>query len=148
MLHLPDDIDNYILQLDGVPMWSANARDYLNKHLPHRGIGRVTDYKMLFTQWPPRSPNLTLNDFFLWSEYNSIRENVEEKGVEKLQSSFAGLSTISLPGKDRIRDGIYTQNRYRGVAISSQMIWSQCGERVLLSRIGEVPGSLHLVESP
>ncbi|GFX16103.1 retrovirus-related Pol polyprotein from transposon RE1 [Trichonephila clavipes] len=35
MLHLQDDIDNCILQLNGSPLhWSTNARDYLDEHLP------------------------------------------------------------------------------------------------------------------
>ncbi|GFS60415.1 uncharacterized protein TNCV_946751 [Trichonephila clavipes] len=59
MPQLEDDIDNFILH------WSANVRDYLDEQLLHRRIERAVDYNMPLTQWPSRSPNLTLCDFFL-----------------------------------------------------------------------------------
>ncbi|GFU82190.1 hypothetical protein TNCV_4466411 [Trichonephila clavipes] len=48
MPQLLDEIDNFILKLDGAPLkWSANVRDNLNEHLPHRWIGRdAYDYNM------------------------------------------------------------------------------------------------------
>ncbi|GFX16088.1 hypothetical protein TNCV_4703461 [Trichonephila clavipes] len=67
MPQLQNDIDNCILQLDGVPQhWSVNVRDYLDEHLPHRWNARVMDYNMPLTQCLSRSPDPTLWDFFQW----------------------------------------------------------------------------------
>ncbi|GFT63211.1 hypothetical protein TNCV_4747071 [Trichonephila clavipes] len=44
-------------------------RDYLDEHLPHRWIGRVVDCNIPLTQWPSRSPDLTLWDFFQWGAF-------------------------------------------------------------------------------
>ena len=51
---------------DGAPPhWSTIiVRDWLNEKLPNRWIGRGTDTD-LNPKWPPRSPDLTLCDFFL-----------------------------------------------------------------------------------
>ncbi|GFW42319.1 hypothetical protein TNCV_1207721 [Trichonephila clavipes] len=66
ILQLQDNVNNFILQLHGLPPHrSAKVRDYCKEHLPHRWIGRVADYTMPFTQWPSRSPDLTLCDFFI-----------------------------------------------------------------------------------
>ncbi|GFV90431.1 hypothetical protein TNCV_50061 [Trichonephila clavipes] len=67
MLQLQDNIDNFVLQLEGTPPhWSANVRNYLNKHLPHQWIGRVTDYNKPLTQWPTRSSDLTFFNLPQW----------------------------------------------------------------------------------
>ncbi|KAJ4452056.1 hypothetical protein ANN_03572 [Periplaneta americana] len=43
-----------------------DVREYLNHELPNRWIGRVgADDQALFL-WPPRSPDLTPCDFYLW----------------------------------------------------------------------------------
>ena len=41
-------------------------RDYLDSTLPHSWIGRASDSNLVFARWPPRSPDLTSCDFFLW----------------------------------------------------------------------------------
>ena len=56
-------------QQDGASVhWTIAARQYFNDHLPNRWIGCGVPI-----QWPPRSPYLSLNDFWLWS---CIREAV------------------------------------------------------------------------
>ena len=51
-----------IFQLDGAPPhWGLDVRASLNAHFPDRWIGRSGP-----TPWPPRSPDLTPLDFFLW----------------------------------------------------------------------------------
>jgi hypothetical protein len=60
-------LDDDLFQQDGAPPHYHNAvRRYLNEHLPHRWIGRVTATDLEFRNWPPRSPDLTPCDFFLW----------------------------------------------------------------------------------
>jgi hypothetical protein len=62
-----EEIQGYIYQ-DGVPPhWHKKVRAYLNEHLPGRWVGRVTATDNTFCIWPPRSPDLTACDFFMWS---------------------------------------------------------------------------------
>lgn len=51
-----------IFQQDGAPPhWALAVRDFLNEVYPGRWIGRDGP-----TPWPPRSPDITPLDFFLW----------------------------------------------------------------------------------
>ena len=63
---LNTNYDDYILQMDGAPHFHRNVRELLNRVLQQRWIGRTAkgDYHLL--PWPPRSPDLTPCDFFLW----------------------------------------------------------------------------------
>jgi hypothetical protein len=50
------------LQMDGAPgHWARQVRVWTNLHFPERWIGRGGP-----VPWPPRSPDLTPPDFFLW----------------------------------------------------------------------------------
>ena len=56
----------YIYQQDGAPPhWHKEIREYLNEHLPGRGVGRAAATDNTFSTWPPRSPDLTVCDFLL-----------------------------------------------------------------------------------
>jgi transposase len=64
---LREDGGNFIFQQDGAPPhWHRNVRHYLNEALPQRWIGRATNDDSVLIRWPPRSPDLTPCDFFLW----------------------------------------------------------------------------------
>jgi len=53
---------NLLFQQDGAPPhFAICVRDYLNQSFPERWIGRRSP-----VEWPPRSPNLTPLDYFLW----------------------------------------------------------------------------------
>lgn len=57
-----------IFQQDGAPPhWARCVRDFLNATFPERWIGRGGP-----TKWPPRSPDLTPLDFFLWGFVKDI----------------------------------------------------------------------------
>ena len=57
-----------VFQQDGAPPhWTLNVRDWLNANFPQRWIGRLPSPM----QWPPRSPDLTPLDFFLWGYIKS-----------------------------------------------------------------------------
>lgn len=61
-LPLNDRLDLFF-QLDGCPVHYARiVREWLNDHFPNRWIGRGSP----LIEWPPRSPDLTSLDFFLW----------------------------------------------------------------------------------
>jgi hypothetical protein len=51
-----------ILQQDGAPPhWGSDIRRFLDATFPNRWTGRDGS-----TPWPPRSPDITPLDFFLW----------------------------------------------------------------------------------
>lgn len=53
---------NMYFQQDGAPAHSTvEVRNFLDHLFPHRWIGRFSE-----NPWPPRSPDLTPCDFFLW----------------------------------------------------------------------------------
>ena len=56
----------------GSPHWHLAVRTFLNEHLPNRWIGRAGQNDQVFCKWPPRSPDLTACDFFLWG-YAKVR---------------------------------------------------------------------------
>uniref|UniRef100_A0A914PQU3 DUF4817 domain-containing protein n=1 Tax=Panagrolaimus davidi TaxID=227884 RepID=A0A914PQU3_9BILA len=54
---------NQVFQQDGAPPhWRLTVRDWLNANFPNRWIGRGSP----IMPWPPRSPDLTPMDYFLW----------------------------------------------------------------------------------
>jgi len=66
MPQLNEDSSDYIFQQDGSPARYKDVRGYLNRNLPQRWIGRTGKEDGALMRWPPRSPDLTLCDFFFW----------------------------------------------------------------------------------
>jgi len=69
-----------IFQQDGAPAhFSVNVREILNQNFPKRLIGRGLDVK-----WPPRSPDLSPLDYWLWPllkdriYYQGKPDNIEQ----------------------------------------------------------------------
>ena len=63
---LNTNYDDYILQLDGAPPhFHRNVRE-LSHVLQQRWIRRAAKGDNHLLSWPPRSPDLTLCDFFRW----------------------------------------------------------------------------------
>ena len=48
------------------------VRAYLNDNLPRRWIGRMSGENNVMLKWPPRSPDLTPCDFFLWGYVKTL----------------------------------------------------------------------------
>ena len=74
---------------DGAPPhWSRKVRDWLNNFFPGRWIGRggVND---LNTAWPPRSPDLTPMDYFLWGY---IKNKIYVKNYESIVELKTAIS--------------------------------------------------------
>ena len=66
---------NYVLMQDGAPPHFANTvRTFLDQNFGDRWIGRGCGERNL--AWPPRSPDLTPCDFFLWGY---IKEKVYQR---------------------------------------------------------------------
>lgn len=60
--HWPN-FDQLVLVQDGAtPHWTLDVRAFLNEQFPNRWIGRDSP----FICWPPRSPDLTPMDYFVW----------------------------------------------------------------------------------
>jgi hypothetical protein len=64
---LHEDSHDFIFQQDGTPdHFHLDEHHYLNANLPQRWIGHAANVDLPLLRWPPRSPDLTLCDFFLW----------------------------------------------------------------------------------
>ena len=64
---------DFIFQQDGAPPhWSLNVRQYLNVTLHNKWIGRAGNYDCVLLHWPPRSPDLTLSEFFFWGYVKGV----------------------------------------------------------------------------
>lgn len=86
------NFQHLMFQQDGAPPhWTLAVRNYLNLTLPGRWIGRGSP----FLPWPPRSPDLSPMDFFLWGYvksqvYNAPLANLEELR-QRIVNTFANL---------------------------------------------------------
>ena len=59
--------ENFVFQQDGAPPhWALDVRAYLNDELENRWVGRAAAADDALLLWPPRSPDLTPLDYFLW----------------------------------------------------------------------------------
>ena len=59
--------ENFVFQQDGAPPhWALDVRAYLIDELENRWVGRAGADDDALLLWPPRSPDLTPLDYFLW----------------------------------------------------------------------------------
>jgi len=59
---------DYLFQQDGVPPhWHLAVRTFPNEHLPNGWIGHAGQKTRRSASGPPRSPDLTICDCFLWA---------------------------------------------------------------------------------
>jgi hypothetical protein len=57
------NFNNIVFVQDGAPAhYALTVRAFLDQNFPNRWIGRSSP----FIRWPPRSPDLTPMDFFIW----------------------------------------------------------------------------------
>ena len=79
---LRDYPDDTVFQQDGAPPhFALPVRQYLNQKLGDRWIGRAGP-----VSWPPRSPDLTPCDFFLWGY-------IKDRVFQTLPNTIAELKT-------------------------------------------------------
>ena len=81
-----------MFQQDGAPPhWGLIVRDFLNETFPNRWIRRNGP-----TPWPPRSPDITPLDFFLWGYVKDRVYRTPVRDVETLQSRIIEvLATVN-----------------------------------------------------
>ena len=87
---------NMWFQHDGCPThYAVNVREYLNIQFPTRWIGRGS----LFL-WPPRSPDLTVLDFYLWGRLKDIvyktRPTTREDMILRIRNGIASISVAEI----------------------------------------------------
>jgi hypothetical protein len=93
MDNIPLEIrNNVFFQQDGVPAHNTIVlREYLQNKLGNRWI---CTYEAV--AWPPRSPDLTLLDFFLWGHLKNVVYTTPPLNVQdlknKIVNSFAELT--------------------------------------------------------
>lgn len=76
-------LDEHLLhfQQDGAPPhYVRPVREWLDNHYPEQWIGRRGPI-----EWPPRSPDLTPLDFFLWGHLKSVVFKTQPDSIEQLQ---------------------------------------------------------------
>ncbi|CAF3839089.1 unnamed protein product [Rotaria sp. Silwood1] len=86
------DLEEIVYMHDGAPAhYAQSVRHFLDKTFPDRWIGRRG-----WIDWPPRSPDLTPTDFFLWA---LIKERVYATKPRDLQALKDAIitETQSLP---------------------------------------------------
>ena len=69
------------------PHWEKNVRGWLNEHFIQRCIGRhgVNDTNI---PWPPRSPDLTPMDFFLWGYIKKLVYTKNYQDLDQLKNAI------------------------------------------------------------
>ena len=76
-------------QHDGAPPhYTRHVREYLNEYFPNRWLGRGGP-----AAWPPRSPDLTPLDYYLWGHMKTL---VYETKVESTAALSNTKGTINL----------------------------------------------------
>lgn len=81
-------------QLDGSPIHNAVlVREWLNQHFENRWIGRNSP----FMDWPPRSPDLTPLDFFLWGILKQKVYRTRPQTLEELRARIIQACTEITP---------------------------------------------------
>ena len=95
---LPEMLENIPLQArqllwlhhDGAPEhFALDVREYLNNVFPNHWIGRGAS-----VQWPPRSPDLTPMDFFIWGEMKCLVYETPIDTAEELVARVAEAAAI------------------------------------------------------
>ena len=103
-----------IFQLAGAPAhWGLQVRAFLNTNFPQHWIGRDGP-----TPWPPRSPDLTPCDFFLWGFKKTrvfrvpVRDILELR--ERITEAFAEVTNDMLANTWREVESRLQQLRANG----------------------------------
>jgi hypothetical protein len=82
--------DMIFMQDGAPPRWGKSVRCWLNEHFPGRWIGRGSPT----IQWPPRSPDLTPCDFFLWGFIKSKVYSTRPADIPELKRRIQKAFTL------------------------------------------------------
>lgn len=88
--HLENDL---IFMQDGAPPhWGLSVRKWLDEHFAGRWMGRGSPNM----PWPPRSPDLTPCDYFLWGYVKSVVYKQNPLDIEELKTKITE-AMLSIP---------------------------------------------------
>lgn len=88
---------NMLFMQDGAgPHFALNVRQYLNQCFPQRWIGRGGPIA-----WPPRSPDITPCDFFLWGYLKTLVYRTPVANINELQNRIFQAAAQITPGMVR-----------------------------------------------
>ena len=108
---LNTNYDNYILQLHSAPPpnFHRNVRVLLSRVLQQRCIGCAAKGENHLLPWPPRSPDLTPCDFFLWEFVkDSVYVPPLPMSLKELRDRIThALQTITADMLHRVWDEFY-----------------------------------------
>lgn len=97
-LPLAVPMENLYYQQDGCPAHYHRAvREHLNSVFPQRWIGRGGP-----VPWPPRSPDLTPLDFYLWSELKRLVYREEHESRDALVNAIVDAFNIVRSDRDTL----------------------------------------------
>lgn len=96
---LEEEARQFIFQQDGAPPhWHLSVRAYLNERYPNQWIGRQSASDRALHHWPPRSPDLTPCDFFLWGYVkNMVFRPPQPANIEKLKEKITAAIQTATP---------------------------------------------------
>lgn len=95
-----DNFDITWYQQDGAAAhFGVHVRAYLDEHFPRRWIGRRGEI-----EWPPRSPDLTPLDYFLWGYLKSKVYATRPQNLEELRNRI--LQEAALIDRQMIRKSV------------------------------------------
>ncbi|KYQ59324.1 hypothetical protein ALC60_01634, partial [Trachymyrmex zeteki] len=101
---------------DGTPPHYARlVREYLNKTFPGRWIGRRGPI-----EWPPRSPDLSPLDFFLWGHLKSKIYATQPTSLEGLRQRIINESHQIIPQMLQNVRQRFEQNLYYCMEVDGQ----------------------------
>lgn len=87
------DLNKVWFQHDGAPAhYSRQVREFLNIAFPQRWIGRGGEI-----QWPPRSPDLSPNDFSYWGFMKTKVFSGELENIDQLKRTIIQVSQTFTP---------------------------------------------------
>jgi len=104
MADVPDEVcDNMWFQQDGAPPHNANVvKDHLNQQYPSQWFGTNGPVK-----WPPRSPDLTPLDFFLWGYLkDKVYEQQSKSLIDLKERITAACRTVTTTMLKSVIDSI------------------------------------------
>jgi hypothetical protein len=82
-----------VFQQDGAPPhWNLNVRAFLDTTFPGRWIGRGGPIA-----WPPRSPDVTPLDFFMWGYVKNIVYETKVQDVETMRARITSAVAMITP---------------------------------------------------
>lgn len=84
---LPNAPELLFMQDGAPPHWQKDVRSWLNEKFPGRWIGRGGAEDLNIT-WPPRSPDLTPADFFLWGFVKGLVYKQNYENLDQLKAAI------------------------------------------------------------